>query len=848
MKSLLLLLQKPAGLAKVENVQETEGFEPLVPSKIFPLHSIMPSLNMLNNIDDEAGSSFSRVRRSDGNAEKVGGYFSLGGLADRFLWECPDSSPDRLSMVPLPGKRKLTSVEGSSKRGRGDNSGSENIGTNAFSRGMGAPASASGHSRRDTFRQRKPNTSRPPSMHVDDYVARERNVDSVTSGSNIASSAQRGGSTGGRPPSIHVDEFMARQRERQNSVAMGVGEVVQVRNAPLESENDTDKPDRSRQLKADLDDDLQEIDIVFDEESESDDRLPFPQPDDNLLPAPVINGESSPHSIVEETENDINDLNTTLESNVDGNSRGESLRRSVSRSEMPLAREASISSDNFPRSNSEKAFFHEQVDETKHAIPLNASKGVDSTITPNLPTFSSQFYNKGSIPSSNQSLRDSRLPSFYQWDNTQPAVSAPVATASPGLFDQKPPYTQPPLPPLPPPPAVSSVPVQFPEPFQSHSSPFSHSIRDVQPSLHQVYPLQPFDANGPSNVPAFSAREDRPLGHNTPAGIVQPPASSSAFAESLNHPFHPQLHTEYPSTATNSSSTSLTTLHPVMEPKYSWPSFSSGGRMHDETSASSGSGRPLQPPLPPTPPPYSASSVAQSSVKNLSQSSPYSQTGVGGQVPLPISYSLPPFVPLPSKPASVPGTPFSSTPMQQQVQNPPSLLHPISSSQPSVQSVQPRLSLIPLQPPLPPHPPQHPRPLPTQISQQQLEQGIPLQQSPIQVQVQPLQIQQQLSIPQMQVYYQPQRQEPLSQPQQQQVEHAQPHAALQHGDNAQPLPPPPSQQQQQESGVTLQQYFSSPEAIQVCIESICALEFSNILNIGVYLSLLFFLMESFYFL
>ncbi|XXG70875.1 hypothetical protein AAC387_Pa07g0258 [Persea americana] len=825
-KSMLLLLQKTPGSAKVENLQES--VEPLIPSEIYPLHSIMPSLTTLNSNDDEAGASFSRVGRSDGNAEKGSSYFSLGGLADRFLWECPDSSPDRMSMLSQPGKKKLTPVEGSGKRVRGDNSGSENMGTNAFSRGMGSSSSASGHTRRDTFRQRKPNTSRPPSMHVDDYVARERNVDSMTSGSNIATSAQRGGSTGGRPPSIHVDEFMARQRERQNPVATGVGEVVQVRNAPLENENDADKPDRSRQLKADLDDDLQEIDIVFDDESESDDRLPFPQPDDNLLAAPVITGESSPRSIVEETENDVNEstqlthLSAPLESKVDGNSHGESLRRSVSRSEMPLTREVSVSSDNFPLTNSEKAFFHEQVDQTKHAIPLIASKGVDSSTTPNLPTFSSQFYGKGSTPSSIQSFRDSRLPPppFYQWDSTQPTVSASIATASPGHFDQKPPYTQPPLPPLPPPPAVSSVPAQFPEPIQSHSSPFSHSVRDVQPSIHQVYPLQAFDAN---TVPALNAREDRPLGHNTPVGLVQPPASSSAFPESLNHPFHSQLHTEYSSTASNSSSTSLTTLHPVAESKYSWSSVSSGGRMHDETSASSGSGRLPQPPLPPTPPPYSASSVTQSSVKNLSQSSPYNQTGVGGQVPLPTSYSLPPFVPLPSKPASVPGTPFSSTPMQQQLQNPPSLLHAIPSPQPSVQSVQPRLPLIPLQPPLPPHPPQHPRPLPIQISQQQLEQGASLQQSPIQVQVQPLQIQQQLHLPQMQVYYQPQRQEPLSQPQHQQVEHAQPHAALQHGDNAPTPQPPPAQQ---ESGITLQHYFSSPEAIQSLLsdrEKLCQL-------------------------
>lgn len=810
-KSMLLLLQKPAGSTMVENVQQNDVCEHVVHSKIFPLH---PSI--LSHMDEEAGFPLSRIQKSDGNTEKAGPYLSFGGLTEKFLWECPDSSPDRLPIPSLPVKRKLTSIEGSSRR-RGDNIGTENIGMNTFSRGLGTPATASNHTRRDTFRQRKPNTSRPPSMHVDDYVARERNVDSVTSGSNVGNSSQRGGSTGGRPPSIHVDEFMARQRERQNPSAMVVGEVAQVRNSPLENDNDSDKPDRSQQLKAGLDDDLQEIDIVFDEESESDERLPFPQPDDNLLSAPVIIGESSPHSIVEETENDIDETtqlppSSTPTPKVDGSSHAESsLRRSGSRSEMPLTRESSVSSDNFPRSNSEKAFFHEQVDK-KHPSPLTASKDGDASTKVNVHT--TQLY-KDTATSSVPSFRDARLPPppFYQWENPQHAFSAP--TVSPGHFDPKPPFSQPPLPPLPPPSVVSAMPaVQTPEPVQNHSSPYGHSFRDMQPPSHPVYSLQMADANGPNIVPAFRVREERPSVPTTAAGSVQPPSSSSAFPESLGHPFQSQLYAEYPSMSGSNSMVS-STPYPMPESKYSWASVSSSSRLHDETSTSGGSGRPLQPPLPPTPPPYSASSVIQSAVKNLAPSSIYANPGA--QNPPATSYTLPPFVPLPSKPAAVPGTPFSSTSMQQQGQNPPSVLHPIPSPQ-SVQSVQARPPLLPLQPPLPPHPPQPPRPPAIQASQQQLETGIPLQQGHIQLQAQPLQIQHHLHIPQMHVYYQPQQQEPPSQPQQLQVEHAQPHIVHQQGDG--------TLQQQQEAGATLQQYFSSPEAIQSLLsdrEKLCQL-------------------------
>ncbi|KAJ4969679.1 hypothetical protein NE237_002778 [Protea cynaroides] len=635
-KSILLLLQKPIGSFKVDDICPGECFpssatDVLIHSKILSPHLLFPSLTMKSVLNDEVGSSLPRIRKSDSNAEKADDCFSFGGLADKFLWECPDSSSDRLSA--LPAKRKMATIEGSNRRSRVEGSGSEVMGPNAFSRGLGLLAASSGPSRRDTFRQRKPNTSRPPSMHVDDYVARERNADGTSSGSNVVGSVQRGGSTSGRPPSIHVDEFMARQRERSNPATMTVAEpATPNKNGPPENEVDSEKLNRSQQLKADLDDDLQEINIVFDdEETELDDRLSFPQPDDNLQPASVIIEESSPHSIVEENESNVNESTqfshrgTPSASNVDENARNEfSSRRSVSRSEMPLSRETSISSERYMGPNGEKPFFQEQSDETKNAVPVMRPSGFNSAAAANLSGFPTAFYNKGST--SVQLLGDSRAPppTFFQRDSPQQPVNTTLATGSQAPYEQKPLMNQPPLPPLPPPPTVSPIPSLTAEPVQSHSSPFRHSMRDLQPPFPTGYPLQVFDGSGPSAVPTF---------HDS---------------------------------------------------KYMWASASSSSRLHDEINTSSGSGRP--PPLPPTPPPYTTTSVTQSSIKTSSQSSGFSQISAGiTQFPLasviPLSdtrsgnlsasgglltsYSPPP-PPLPpllaNRPTSMPGNFFSNMP------------------------------------------------------------------------------------------------------------------------------------------------------------------------------------------
>ncbi|KAF6147683.1 hypothetical protein GIB67_003014 [Kingdonia uniflora] len=724
-EALLLILQTPTDSINVDDLIFSEGLslfstDVLDISNDFPPHFSFPSLNMTSviNEDDE------QIPKSDCSTEMAVDQLFPGELGDNFVWDCPDTLRDRLSSLSaLSAKRKATSMEmGPNRRSRIDNSGAEIISSNVFTR---ASSVSSGPTRRDSFRHRKPNTSRPPSMHVDDYVARERNIDGVSSSSNVVSSFQRGGSTGGRPPSIHVDEFIARQKgERQLPVGVTVGDssATQLRNHP-EKDAAPEKLDKSRQLKADLDDDLQEINIVFDdEESEPGDRLLFPQADNKLDPvAPlVVEGENSPHSIVEETGSEVSE--STQVSNLGVNESAQSdfsSRLSVSRPEMPLSREESISSEQqYVVKNTKKPFFHEQ--------PPVASSGFDNSTMASLSGFPMQFHNKGS-------LGDSRMPPFYPRDRPQQETSIASASNSHGLYGpQKIFPNQPPLPPMPPPPAVSPVLSQNPENVQNRSSPYRHPASDVQPPL--------------PTVPYSHPRDDRasPSLHNFHSNL-------STFSESPNEPFN-----------NNSQS-------PLATSQYSWVSVSS---------SASGSIRPLQPPLPPTPPPFSIPSTSQPSMKN---SNPLT------------SYSPPQLVPPPlmmTRPLSIPGTLFSH-PIQHQSQNQLSM------------SVHPRPQLQPLQPP---QPPQHLRP-PGQPSELQPEQGVAMLQSPIQVHGQLFHMQQPPQMSPMQVYYHSQQQELLVQSHQQhQVEQARPQVLYQQEESG--------SQSQDDSGMSLQQYFASPEAIQ----------------------------------
>lgn len=454
--SLLLLLQKPPSAIKVDDIRAS--VKPPSPS---------------------SGSLSSRVHKlMDRSGERIEDY-DLNEFGETFSWECPENFRDRLTQTGVLAKRKMPSVDGPNRRARGESVPSETTAQTGFSRGSVPPAS-SGPTRRDTFRQRKPNTSRPPSMHVDDYVARERSADCTGNPNVIA--VPRVGSSSGRPPSIHVDEFMARQRDRQHPVGMASSDAtVQPKATPPENISEAEKFSKSRPVKPDLDDDLQGIDIVFDaEESDPDDKLPFPQPDDNLpQPASVVVEQSSPRSIVEETESDANEnsqfshLNAPLASNMDENTpSGFSSRMSVSYPERSLTREPSISSEKK---------FPDQSDESK-SYAIKPSGVFDSAPGASSSGFSSS-YAKVNSASTHTPIDSRARQNLYTKSGMQQGASTPSAIGSQGVFDQKFQPSQPPLPPLPPPPTISPSLSQNSDTIVSQSSPFVNSMTDMQPSI-----------------------------------------------------------------------------------------------------------------------------------------------------------------------------------------------------------------------------------------------------------------------------------------------------------------------------------------------------------------------------
>lgn len=466
-ESLSLLLEKPTGSVNVEDVNLPDNAS-LTPS------NVLDSLKLYQFADDSVGNV-------DDNL--------LLGLGDKFMWECPETLPDRLNA--LPAKRKMSTMDGQARRARGENSPAEISSQNTFSRGSGISTAPSLPSRRDTFRQRKPNTSRPPSMHVDDYVARERNVDGAINSNVIA--IQRVGSSSGRPPSIHVDEFMARQRERQNPVAPVVGEAAsQVKGGVPANDTDLEKLSKPKQLKTDLDDDLQGIDIVFDgEDSDPDDKLPFPHLENGLQQSdPVLVEQGSPRSIVEETESNGNDtghfspMRGPSVSNVDENTQSEfSSRMSVSRPEFPLARESSVSSG--------KKYF-EHPDDGKNAIPVRSTGGVDTSAAVN-----SSYNNATTPPSKFLPEPRANTPNHFLKNSPQHLGSGPPPSiGSQGFYEQQRFFpSQPPLPPVPPPPTVTPAISQPSDLAPSQSSPFGNFVSDTQQRYSSTFHVRKLCAN-----------------------------------------------------------------------------------------------------------------------------------------------------------------------------------------------------------------------------------------------------------------------------------------------------------------------------------------------------------------
>ncbi|ESQ49495.1 hypothetical protein EUTSA_v10019873mg [Eutrema salsugineum] len=681
----------------------TSGSDSSATTEIKPyLHEVIGSLLSLlkdGNIDDIISCkgvlvSSENFDMDDVDPESIEDDFYQRGLDDKFSWECPETLPERLPQSSLPAKRKLPTVESSSRRAKGENSSVDIPTQSSIQRGLGSVSLPPAPTRRDTFRQRKPNTSRPPSMHVDDYVARERSVD--TAGNSNAITISRAGSSSGRPPSIHVDEFMARQRERgQNASTIVVGEaVVQVKN-PTPA-RDTDKvAGKPKQFKPDPDDDLQGIDIVFDgEECEGpDDKLPFLQPDENLMqPAPVMVEQNSPHSIVEETESDANGssqfshMGTPMATNVDENAQSEfSSRISVSRPEMSLIREPSISSDRK---------FVEQADETKKMGPMKSAGISDSGFVP--------AYN---IPgSSGQNLIDPRVgpQGFYSKNSQQHMGHIHGGFSGRGVYEQKMMPNQPPLP-LVPPPSVPPVIPHSSDSLSNQSSPFiSHGTPSSGGPIRLMPPL-------PSAIPQYSSN---PYASLPPRTTVQSFGYNQAGAGTTEQ--------------------------------------QQSGSAHDPQSGS------------------------------------LSVSGTG------MSSYPPPSLMQFSRPSSLP-VPFYGNPMHQGGDKPQSMLPvpsiPQSHNPQSIPQLPP-MQLSQLQRPM--QPPQHVRP-PIQISTP-AEQGVSLQ-NQYQIPLHQMQMMQQT---QVQPYYHP--------PQQQEISHVQQHTVQgQQGAGT---------SQQQESGMSLHDYFKSPEAIQ----------------------------------
>ncbi|KAF0922548.1 hypothetical protein E2562_038018 [Oryza meyeriana var. granulata] len=712
--------------------------ESTIPAGVF--HNIVMTSHLMPSIDfvsvnDEPALLFSNAWKAFGDSAEPFGC-QLSEFGKRMVWELPDCSLDKQLMTGQSARRKLALGDSASRRVR-DNQAHEPTGQ--FSRGLNTTNASVGHTRRDTFRQRKPNTSRPPSMHVDDYVARERNIDGASSASNIVSSTPRG-TLSGRPPSIHVDEFMARQRERQNPVPAPSGDATQVRRKATLDENVSTKPEKPRQPKADLDDD-QEINIIFDEESGSDDKLPFPQPDDSLQSPPVIVGENSPGPIVDETENQQNERNLFSGSVVSESD--EACETGIS-SRTTMRQEANIPSErNFTVSSPEKIMFHDHADESPFIPPVTGSK-----VTAGHSTHAAQA-----------TLRQ-LPPNMYRKRSPQKLAEGSVSSGSHG-HDRTLSNNQPPLPPMPPP--VSSVSLQNPDSIQRQPS--SYIARDGPPPFPPSYPMQSFDAS----MPSFA-------GHQVQTENVLPSTgdSSSNALPSVDAKFLwntlpvNRIPMEHLSSGSSTRPVSPLPLRPVPATQHAAMSSGPPGSLYNQ-----GSGV-----LQPSPP---ASLISDATLGTNPAS--------GGAL---ASNSLPSLASqfLIGRPST--RTSFFGTPLQIQLSS--GLAQNVSNPQPSLSSMQPRP---------PPPPPQQPHP--SQTFQQFGSLQVPHQEQPMQyplnnIQPQvPLQFPNQLHVPQLQFYHQTQQESVL-----QTMGHVSEQSLLLNQ----------SAQQQTNSGMNLNQFFSSPEAIQ----------------------------------
>ncbi|CAH9135389.1 unnamed protein product [Cuscuta epithymum] len=535
-KLLMLLLHEPSSAVKPDEIASFLSISPIEP----------PTVS-------------SKIHRLvDRRAERIKGDSFVDELGENFLWECPENLRERLTQIGLASKRRGSSMElGSNRRGRGDPSFSVAEIAPPLPRVSVPPAVISGPSRRDTFRQRKPNTSRPPSMHVDDYVARERNADG-SSNSNVIT-LPRTGSSSGRPPSIHVDEFIAREKGRHISM-MVPPPITEEKVRPVHNKPDMEKSPMSCQIKPDLDDDLQGIDIVFDaeesQEPDDDDKLPFPHPDDHLQ------HNSTPRSIVEETTSEDTRQSSRVVSNTEENTQGESSSRiSVSRPEMGLTREQSVSS--------ERKFTDQSEKPRSSSVKTSSKVSVDSPSPTKIFSVTELKQNSAAVPHESNGhksiLPQANLPSMLPLATASPITVQPdyksmrtVTSASlTSNLVPDPNYSRtslssstrpfPPLPPTPPPFAVNSATFSSLKPSTSQCTIYNQNVLGTneaqQADLSTPGPsLTPFSPPPLVSHLMFS----RPYGSNNSASPHQHADNSHSISQL--HPLQvPQMPRHPPS-------------------------------------------------------------------------------------------------------------------------------------------------------------------------------------------------------------------------------------------------------------------------------------------------------------
>ncbi|KAH7429242.1 hypothetical protein KP509_09G038400 [Ceratopteris richardii] len=497
-------------------------------------------------------------------------------LKDKFTWECASDVSEKMPSG-VSGKRKAANaLDGGNKRHSTDGGMSGPVADMASSVNGGLSgrpvtiSSAASASRRDTFRQRKPNTSRPPSMHVDDYVARERGSESTSILSG--STSQRSALGGGRPPSIHVDEFMARQRDRhfvvgapttaESHPSTSLQAQVQVETTKLETSTVSVKVSRPVMPE----EDLQDVDIEVGV-PDTDDLLSFPSGSE-LIPDVEKSTGLSANITKSSIETPI--LQTSLTVDIEPGIRL-SAKEDISKADetqlgAPVSKTRQSFGDikgNIPRSN----IMHDTFQSTSLNVKVQMQQVGDK---PPAPVVSVQV--QESVSSTFSTTISQQEPGF------------PTSVGSQNIHHQSR-HLQfnaaPPLPPsLPPPPPIPAG--VIPEKFEVSSE-------------MKMAPLLPSSA--PLLTPA------------APPPPPPPPRPSSSWQPAdLNLARKDQVHAPAISTTTygmglvaSQHSAQMGAIVGFSQaPLPPWPPV-----INDDTGAL-GAGR-IAPPLPPTPPPFSSS-------------------------------------------------------------------------------------------------------------------------------------------------------------------------------------------------------------------------------------------------